>query len=117
MTQIDNHLHERQVMSREHMTRLRYAPSPTGFQHIGGFRTALFSWLYARHCEGQFILRIEDTDVARTLEGSVDNLIEGLHWLGLDIDEGPLVGGPYGPYYQTRSEERRVGKECRSRWS
>ncbi|TMC22748.1 MAG: glutamate--tRNA ligase [Chloroflexi bacterium] len=84
------------------MTRLRYAPSPTGFQHIGGFRTALFSWLYARHCGGQFVLRIEDTDVARTLEGSVDNLIEGLHWLGMDIDEGPLVGGPYGPYYQTQ---------------
>src|SRR6266700_6910973 len=102
MTQIDNHLHEHQVMSREHMTRLRYAPSPTGFQHIGGFRTALFSWLYARHCGGQFILRIEDTDVARTLEGSVDNLIEGLQWLGMDIDEGPLVGGPYGPYYQTQ---------------
>ena len=102
MTQIDNHLHEQQVMSREHMTRLRYAPSPTGFQHIGGFRTALFSWLYARHCGGQFILRIEDTDVARTLEGSVDNLIEGLHWLGMDIDEGPRVGGPYGPYYQTQ---------------
>src|SRR2546429_7233092 len=102
MTQIDNHLHERQVMSREHMTRVRYAASPTGFQHIGGFRTALFSWLYARHCGGQFVLRIEGTDVARTLEGSVDNLIEGLHWLGMDIDEGPLVGGPYGPYYQTQ---------------
>jgi len=102
MTQIDNHLHEQEVMPGERTTRLRYAPSPTGFQHIGGFRTALFSWLYARHCGGQFILRIEDTDVARTLEGSVDNLIEGLHWLGMDIDEGPLVGGPYGPYYQTQ---------------
>src|SRR5438105_4736137 len=102
MTQIDNHLHEQQVMSRERTTRLRYAPSPTGFQHIGGFRTALFSWLYARHCGGQFILRIEDTDVARTLEGSVDNLIEGLNWLGIDIDEGPVVGGPFGPYYQTQ---------------
>ena len=77
--------------------RLRYAPSPTGFQHIGGFRTALFSWLYARHCGGQFILRIEDTDVARTVEGSVDNLIEGLHWLGMDIDEGPLVRWPFWP--------------------
>ena len=88
-------------MPRGKTVRLRYAPSPTGFQHIGGFRTALFSWLYARHCGGQFILRIEDTDVARTVEGSVDNLIEGLQWLGMDIDEGPLYGGPFGPYYQT----------------
>src|SRR5947208_10390296 len=102
MTQIENHLHEEQSKPGTDVVRLRYAPSPTGFQHIGGFRTALFSWLYARHCGGQFILRIEDTDVARTLEGSVDNLIEGLHWLGMDIDEGPRVGGLYGPYYQTQ---------------
>ncbi len=88
-------------MPRGKIVRLRYAPSPTGFQHIGGFRTALFSWLYARHSGGQFILRIEDTDVARTVEGAVDNLIDGLHWLGMDIDEGPLYGGPFGPYYQT----------------
>src|SRR5438045_691363 len=102
MTQIDNHLHEQQVMSREHITRLRYAPSPTGFQHIGGFRTALFSWLYARHTEGQFILRIEDTDIARSVEGAVDDLLKGLNWFGMDFDEGPVVGGPYGPYYQTQ---------------
>src|SRR5712691_13198867 len=102
MTQIDNHLQEQQTISTEQTVRLRYAPSPTGFQHIGGFRTALFSWLYTRHCGGQFILRIEDTDTARTIEGAVDNLIEGFKWLGMDIDEGPIVGGPYGPYYQTQ---------------
>nr|HET6903789.1 glutamate--tRNA ligase [Ktedonobacteraceae bacterium] len=101
MTQLEHHPKEEQAMPRDKTVRLRYAPSPTGFQHIGGFRTALFSWLYARHCGGQFILRIEDTDVARTVEGAVDNLIEGLHWLGMDIDEGPLYGGPFGPYYQT----------------
>ncbi len=82
--------------------RLRFAPSPTGFAHIGGYRTALFSWLYARHTGGSFILRIEDTDVARTVEGAVDYLIDGLHWLGMDFDEGPIVGGQFGPYYQTQ---------------
>jgi glutamyl-tRNA synthetase len=70
--------------------------------HIGGYRTALFSWLYARHTGGTFILRIEDTDVARTVEGAVDYLIDGLHWLGMDFDEGPIVGGQSGPYYQTQ---------------
>ncbi len=83
-------------------SRLRFAPSPTGFAHIGGYRTALFSWLYARHTGGSFILRIEDTDVARTVEGAVDYLIDGLHWLGMDFDEGPIVGGQFGPYYQTQ---------------
>ena len=83
-------------------SRLRFAPSPTGFAHIGGYRTALFSWLYARHTGGSFILRIEDTDVARTIEGAVDYLIDGLHWLGMDFDEGPIVGGLFGPYYQTQ---------------
>jgi len=82
--------------------RLRFAPSPTGFAHIGGYRTALFSWLYARHTGGSFILRIEDTDVARTVEDAVDYLIDGLHWLGMDFDEGPIVGGQFGPYYQTQ---------------
>src|SRR5579872_5880541 len=101
MTQLEHHPKEEQAIPRVKTVRLRYAPSPTGFQHIGGFRTALFSWLYARHCGGQFVLRIEDTDLARTVEGAVDNLIEGLHWLGMDIDEGPLYGGLFGPYYQT----------------
>lgn len=84
------------------VTRLRFAPSPTGFLHVGAFRTALFSWLYARHTGGKFILRIEDTDTLRTVEGAVDDFIEGLKWLGMDYDEGPIVGGPYGPYYQVQ---------------
>ena len=102
MTQIDNRLPEQQSKASAKTPRLRFAPSPTGFQHIGGFRTALFSWLYVRHCAGQFILRIEDTDTARTVEGAVDDLIAGMNWLGMDIDEGPIIGGPYGPYYQTQ---------------
>ena len=81
--------------------RTRFAPSPTGFQHIGGYRTALFSWLLARHTGGQFLLRIEDTDTARTVPGAVEAVIEGFKWLGLEIDEGPEVGGPVGPYFQT----------------
>ncbi len=81
--------------------RVRFAPSPTGLMHIGGYRTALFDWLYARKTGGAFILRIEDTDTMRTTEGAVEFLIEGMQWLGMDIDEGPGVGGPYGPYYQT----------------
>lgn len=102
MTQTDDRLEEQPVKEAVSTPRLRFAPSPTGFQHIGGFRTALFSWLYARHTGGDFILRIEDTDVARTVEGAVDFMIDGLAWLGLDIDEGPGVGGPFGPYYQTQ---------------
>src|SRR5437763_1807574 len=101
MTQTDNRPLERQSMAVVRKPRLRFAPSPTGFQHIGGFRTALFSWLYARHTGGTFILRIEDTDVARTVEGSVDYLLEGMNWLGMNYDEGPMVSGPLGPYYQT----------------
>ncbi len=89
-------------MAGKQVPRLRFAPSPTGFLHIGAFRTALFSWLYARHCGGQFILRIEDTDTARTIEGAVDDFINGLNWLGMDVDEGPVIGGPYGPYYQVQ---------------
>jgi glutamyl-tRNA synthetase len=102
MTQTDKLLEEQQNTTTVHKPRLRFAPSPTGFAHIGGYRTALFSWLYARHTGGSFILRIEDTDVARTVEGAVDYLIDGLQWLGMDIDEGPVVGGLYGPYYQTQ---------------
>src|SRR5437660_7154770 len=85
--------------------RLRFAPSPTGLMHIGGYRTALFDWLYARHTGGSFILRIEDTDTLRTEEGAVEFLIEGMQWLGMDIDEGPGVGGRYGPYYQNSRQE------------
>ncbi len=101
MTQIDDRTEEGRPITGEKITpRLRFAPSPTGFQHIGGFRTALFSWLYARHTGGAFILRIEDTDVARTVEGAVEDFNNGLAWLGMDVDEGPVIGGPYGPYYQ-----------------
>src|SRR5205823_5034887 len=71
--------------------RVRFAPSPTGFLHIGGARTALFNWLYARHTGGTFILRIEDTDVARNTREAVEVILNGLRWLGLDWDEGPLV--------------------------
>lgn len=82
--------------------RTRFAPSPTGLQHIGGFRTALFAWLHARHNGGAFLLRIEDTDTARTVPGAVEALLDGFAWLGLDIDEGPVAGGQYGPYVQTQ---------------
>lgn len=78
--------------------KTRFAPSPTGFLHIGGVRTALFSWLYARHHGGQFVLRIEDTDRERSTQAAVDAILEGLDWLGLDHDEGP--------YYQTRRFDR-----------
>lgn len=82
--------------------RTRYAPSPTGFLHVGGARTALFNWLFARHHGGQFILRIEDTDVERSSEESTRAILEDLRWLGMDWDEGPEVGGPYGPYFQSQ---------------
>jgi nondiscriminating glutamyl-tRNA synthetase len=80
--------------------RVRFAPSPTGYLHIGGARTALFNWLYARHYKGTFILRIEDTDQVRSTEEAVNVILEGMKWLGLDWDEGPEKGGGYGPYYQ-----------------
>ncbi len=80
--------------------RLRFAPSPTGYLHIGGARTALFNWLYARHYKGTFILRIEDTDQVRSTEEAVNVILEGMKWLGLDWDEGPGKGGEYGPYFQ-----------------
>ena len=80
--------------------RVRFAPSPTGYLHIGGARTALFNWLYARHYNGTFVLRIEDTDQVRSTEEAVNVILEGMKWLGLDWDEGPRKGGEYGPYYQ-----------------
>jgi glutamyl-tRNA synthetase len=78
------------------------APSPTGYFHLGSARTALFNWLYARHTGGKFILRIEDTDQTRYVPDSLQDSIDSLHWLGLDYDEGPVVGGPYGPYFQSQ---------------
>src|SRR6267142_1573046 len=103
--------------------RVRFAPSPTGFLHIGGARTALFNWLYARHTGGTFILRIEDTDAARNTQEAVDVILNGLRWLGLEWDEGPTdVGslrcddrtpqrgvptskGSRGPYFQSQRGE------------
>ncbi len=82
--------------------RVRYAPSPTGFPHVGNIRTAFFNWLWARHAGGKFILRIEDTDVARTVPGAVEAIMDSLRWLGLDWDEGPETGGAYAPYFQSQ---------------
>jgi glutamyl-tRNA synthetase len=82
--------------------RVRIAPSPTGMPHVGLFHTFLYNWLFARHHRGKFIIRIEDTDVARRVEGAVEALLEAIRWLGLDWDEGPEVGGPYGPYIQSQ---------------
>lgn len=85
--------------------RTRFAPSPTGPLHIGSARTALFSWLLARHHNGQFVLRVEDTDQKRYVPGSLELVMEGLSWLGLDWDEGPDKGGDYGPYTQSQRLE------------
>jgi glutamyl-tRNA synthetase len=81
--------------------RVRFCPSPTGTPHVGLIRTALFNWAYARHCGGVFVFRIEDTDAARDSEESYLALLDALRWLGLDWDEGPEIGGPYGPYRQS----------------
>ena len=89
-------------MSDKHPVRVRIAPSPTGYFHLGGARTALFNWLYARHTGGRFILRIEDTDRTRYVPDSLQDIIDSLHWLGLDYDEGPGAGGDYGPYFQSQ---------------
>ncbi len=85
--------------------RVRFAPSPTGYLHVGGARTALFNWLYARHTGGTFILRIEDTDRARNTAEATQAIYDGLQWLGLDWDEGPFKGGDCGPYFQSEREE------------
>lgn len=92
--------------------RVRFAPSPTGYLHIGGARTALFNWLYARHTGGTFVLRIEDTDAARNTQEAVDVILNGLRWLGLSWDEGPLTAaatgpckGDHGPYFQSQRKD------------
>jgi glutamyl-tRNA synthetase len=91
------------------MVRVRFAPSPTGYLHIGGARTALFNWLYARHTGGKLILRIEDTDAARNTQEAIEVILQGLRWLGIDWDEGPVSADPagasrgdFGPYYQSQ---------------
>jgi len=88
------------------MVRVRFAPSPTGYLHVGGARTALFNWLFARRHGGMFVLRIEDTDVERSSQEMVDGILDGMRWLGLDWDEGPLVGGSYAPYFQSERGDR-----------
>ena len=85
--------------------RTRFAPSPTGFLHIGGVRTALFAWLEAKHSNGVFILRFEDTDKQREVEGTKQHLIDCLNILGINYDEGPEKGGEYGPYVQSERLE------------
>jgi glutamyl-tRNA synthetase len=88
------------------MVRVRFAPSPTGYLHVGGARTALFNWLYARRHGGTFVLRIEDTDTERSSWDMVAGIVDGLRWLGLDWDEGPDVGGPHAPYFQSQRLEK-----------
>jgi len=85
--------------------RVRFAPSPTGYLHIGGARTALFNWLFARHHGGKFVLRIEDTDQTRNIDEAMAAICDGLHWLGLNWDEGPHIGGDFGPYLQSERTE------------
>ncbi|MCU0252779.1 MAG: glutamate--tRNA ligase [Vicinamibacterales bacterium] len=93
--------------------RLRFAPSPTGYLHVGGARTALFNWLYARRMGGVFVLRIEDTDVERSSADMVTGILDGMRWIGLDWDEGPEVGGDYGPYFQSQrlARYRELGEQ------
>lgn len=86
--------------------RVRFAPSPTGYLHVGGARTALFNWLLARRTGGTFVLRIEDTDMERSSDAMVQGILDGMRWLGLTWDEGPEVGGPHGPYFQSQRLDR-----------
>ena len=88
------------------MVRTRFAPSPTGYLHIGGVRTALFNWLFARRHGGQFLLRIDDTDQQRNVQEALQPILDGFRWLGIDWDEGPEVGGPYAPYFQSQRQDR-----------
>src|SRR5262245_65588111 len=88
------------------MVRCRFAQSPTGYLHIGGARTALFNWLFARRQGGTLVLRIEDTDAERSSPEMVEGILDGMRWLGLDWDEGPKVGGPYAPYFESERIDR-----------
>lgn len=88
------------------MIRTRFAPSPTGYLHIGGVRTALFNWLLAKQSGGQFILRIDDTDAGRNVDAALQPILDGFRWLGMDWDEGPDVGGPHAPYFQSQRGDR-----------
>src|SRR2546430_5048716 len=86
--------------------RTRFAPSPTGYLHIGGVRSALFNWLYTRRLGGQFVLRIDDTDTERNRPEALQPILDGFRWLGIQWDEGPEVGGPCGPYFQSQRMDR-----------
>ena len=88
------------------MVRTRFAPSPTGYLHIGGVRTALFNWLFSRQHGGQFLLRIDDTDQQRNVDAALAPILHGFRWLGIDWDEGPEVGGPHAPYFQSQRSHR-----------
>ena len=92
-------------MGGDGSVRTRFAPAPSGSIHVGNARTGLFSWAFARHHGGTFVLRIEDTDASRVTEEAVHGVMEALRWLGLDWDEGPEVGGPYGPYRQSQRSD------------
>ncbi len=96
------------ILSVMTKVRTRLAPSPTGFMHIGTLRTALFGYLFTRKHQGAFILRIEDTDQTRFVEGATEAIIEGLDWAGLELDEGPHIGGAFGPYTQTERNPRHI---------
>ncbi|MEA3286525.1 MAG: glutamate--tRNA ligase [Candidatus Marinimicrobia bacterium] len=85
--------------------RVRFAPSPTGYLHIGGVRTALFNWLFAKHHGGKFILRVDDTDQARNVSEALQPIMDGFKWLGIEWDEGPDVGGPHAPYFQSQRSD------------
>src|SRR5512143_769720 len=93
--------------------RVRFAPSPTGYLHVGSARTFIFNWLFARHTGGTMILRLDDTDVGRNTQESIDSIFDGLRWLGLDWDEGPDKGGPLGPYRQSE----RLALHQKAAWS
>ena len=102
--------------------RTRFAPSPTGYLHIGGVRTALFNYLLAKQSGGEFILRIDDTDSQRNVQEALEPILEGFRWLGLNWDEGPGIEGPHAPYFQSQRLERYREEvkrliACRSRLS
>jgi len=82
--------------------RVRFAPSPTGALHIGGARTAIYNWAFARATRGTFVLRIDDTDPERSTDENTGQILRSLRWLGIDWDEGPEAGGEFGPYFQTQ---------------
>ena len=99
-------LQNQAITSPAQGVRVRFAPSPTGYLHVGGARTALFNWLFARNQRGRFILRVEDTDLERNRPELVEGILDGLRWLGLDWDEGPMVAGPHAPYFQSQRQAK-----------